>query len=415
MTRDTNVTRTETRRQYSTNNASGSRGKTRVLHILGSLNREGIQSYLLRMLELYDHSRFQMDLCCRGRVPSETAAQAESAGARILRCKASRFIIPAAMRFRRLFREHPYDVVVDHYPIHGWPAMWAAKATGIPVRLGVLHSTMAYNTNTLVTRTSQRIGQSMSRTLCTGICGVSQNVLDIQFPNWQSESNFFRLVYLGVDVERFSTPFSRDDLRDSLSIPRQAYVVGHVGGFRKPKNHFFLVDAFTRFLCDRPEGYLLLVGDGDLRADVEEYVRRKGIQDRVIFAGTRHDVERLYAAMDLFFFPSLREGFGLVVAEASIVGVPVACSGHPAIAEGLHPEVRADCVVDIDSVEQTAAKLLHLSFNTALCERIVRLNRERVLDMFSLQKSVNEFEHLFSQGATDRTASLPSTAISGGK
>lgn len=369
-----------------------------------NLNREGIQSYVLEMLDTYDHSRFQMDICCRGPViPEDTSRQAKAAGSKILRCKGSRYFLPAAVRFNRLFTQHPYDVIVDHYPIHGWPALWAAKRREIPIRIGVLHGTRVYNQTNIATRAAQWLGLRVAQYLCSQILAVSKATLDVLYPNWHAmEDGFFQIVYLGVNQERFDRVICSKEVRLELTIPASSFVIGHVGGFRKEKNHPFIIECFQKFLRVRKDAYLLLVGDGDQKASVMTQARQLGIQNRVVFTGSRSDVARMYAAMDLFFFPSLFEGFGLVASEASLAGLPVVCSELPAILEGLHPDVRAECSVDIDSIDQTVDNLIRFSTDTELRDRTASLNRQWVRDNFSVKNSVEEFQRLFSESVPTR-------------
>ncbi len=72
-----------------------------------------------------------------------------------------------------------------------------------------------------------------------------------------------------------------------------------------------------------PKVYLLLVGNGALRAEVERDVARRSLQDRVVFAGARSDVPRLMlGAVDVFVFPSHFEGLGRVAVESQAAGLP---------------------------------------------------------------------------------------------
>ena len=76
-------------------------------------------------------------------------------------------------------------------------------------------------------------------------------------------------------------------------------------------------------LRDQPNVRFLLVGDGALRPEIEASARELGIEKNVVFAGARTDVPRLMlGAMDVFLFPSLREGLGLSVVEAQAAGLP---------------------------------------------------------------------------------------------
>ena len=72
--------------------------------------------------------------------------------------------------------------------------------------------------------------------------------------------------------------------------------------------------------------YVLLVGDGELEQNVRDRTAELGLTDRVVFAGAHRDVERFYQAMDVFLFPSLFEGLGIVAVEAQTAGLPCVIS-----------------------------------------------------------------------------------------
>ncbi|WP_368230292.1 glycosyltransferase [Blautia wexlerae] len=82
----------------------------------------------------------------------------------------------------------------------------------------------------------------------------------------------------------------------------------------------------------KPNAELILVGTGPLEEKVKSKVAEKGLSDCVHFLGNRKDMNRIYQAMDVFVFPSLFEGLGIVAIEAQAAGVPIVCS------EGLPPE-----------------------------------------------------------------------------
>jgi glycosyltransferase involved in cell wall biosynthesis len=112
-------------------------------------------------------------------------------------------------------------------------------------------------------------------------------------------------------------------VRAALGIAPDALVIGHVGRFVTPKNHPLLIEIAAQAVAAEPRTVLLLVGDGPLRPEVEQQARQAGLQERVIFAGSRPDVARLLrGAIDVFVLPSHYEGLGLAGVEAQAAGLP---------------------------------------------------------------------------------------------
>ena len=117
----------------------------------------------------------------------------------------------------------------------------------------------------------------------------------------------------------------REQYRREFGIGEE-YLIGHIGHFTEPKNHFFLIDIFEAFHRLEPASKLLLISDGPRFQEVKEKVARLGLEDAVIFAGRRSDVAGIYSAMDLFILPSCWEGLPLVLVEAQVNGLPVMVS-----------------------------------------------------------------------------------------
>src|SRR5690606_12045753 len=107
----------------------------------------------------------------------------------------------------------------------------------------------------------------------------------------------------------------RSITRQALGIENR-YVVGFVGRFTALKNIPYVLKVFKVLLTKRENAVLLMVGDGEMRAQIAQEVENLKIAKAVQFLGTRADVSRLLMAMDVLLFPSFSEGFGLVMLEA---------------------------------------------------------------------------------------------------
>lgn len=125
----------------------------------------------------------------------------------------------------------------------------------------------------------------------------------------------------GINMHLFRNPgITKDKKREELGIPSDAYVVGHVGRFSPEKNHVFLVDVFREIKRKQENAYLLMIGIGESRY-VEEKLNGYGLKDCYQILSHRKDVHELLAAMDVFVFPSIYEGFPLSVVEAQAAGL----------------------------------------------------------------------------------------------
>ena len=135
------------------------------------------------------------------------------------------------------------------------------------------------------------------------------------------------IIKNGVDINEFRYDSSaRKKMRNAIGVSDDAFVVGHVGRFSPEKNHDFLLRVFSEVCLVAEDARLLLVGDGPTMDEIRELSHRLGIKDKVVFTGNTSDVASYLQAMDVFVFPSVFEGLGIVAIEAQAAGLPVVAS-----------------------------------------------------------------------------------------
>lgn len=125
----------------------------------------------------------------------------------------------------------------------------------------------------------------------------------------------------GIDFEKFENVQDRNFVRKREGIPEHAYVIGHVGRFQKVKNHKFLIEVFREIHKKREEAFLLLIGNGPMQRQIEEQLKKSGLESCCNILSKRTDIPDLLGAMDKFVFPSVYEGLGIAVIEAQKAGL----------------------------------------------------------------------------------------------
>ena len=119
----------------------------------------------------------------------------------------------------------------------------------------------------------------------------------------------------------------RAKVRKDLGIENKL-VIGNVGRLCYQKNQEYLLEVFAKLQSQRSASVLLLIGEGELKAELQQKTEQLGVADKVIFYGVTDKVQELLWAMDEFAFPSRFEGLGIVVVEAQAAGLPVICSDN---------------------------------------------------------------------------------------
>jgi glycosyltransferase involved in cell wall biosynthesis len=308
------------------------------LQVVYTLNRGGIETWLVHVLRHIDRARFRLDFLVHTPDRCDYDDEVVALGARVIRCPPPTRPWRHARHLRRVLREFgPYDIVHSHVTFTGY-VLRLAQAAGVPVRVAHSHNDApgVRGEGGLPQRLFLALTAPWVRRAATHGLAASRLAAAALFgPRW-AEDPRWRVAHCGVDLEPFSRPVEAAQVRRELGIAAGAPVIGHVGRFFRQKNHDFLLDVAAEFVRREPRARLLLVGDGSLRPDAERKAARLGLGHVAIFAGSRPDVPRLMrGAMDTFVLPSLYEGLPLVGVEAQAAGLPCV------FADTITPEVDA--------------------------------------------------------------------------
>ena len=134
------------------------------------------------------------------------------------------------------------------------------------------------------------------------------------------------VVNNGIIFSKFDNPLPSEIVRQKIGIPKEAFVVGHIGRFAEPKNHFFILNCFSKLVVQKPNSFLLLVGNGPLRSIIFSKIRELNLESKVKILDNRTDIPDILNAMNVFLFPSIYEGLGIVLIEAQKMGLPCVVS-----------------------------------------------------------------------------------------
>lgn len=296
------------------------REPVRVLHVLTGLSTGGAESFIMNMYRNMDREKVQFDFLLRSD-ENVYRDELEQMGSRVYTTASfPRNFIKNAFQTERFFREHRYDIIHVHANALLYTfALSSAKRNGVSCRIIHSHNAAMAHMELLPIHTfnKKRIGK-----LATDFFACSEDAGKWMFPG------DFSVIHNAIDLNTYAySPEKRTQVRTQLGIPKDAFVIGHIGRFVKQKNHAFLIETFHEVLQSKPEARLLLVGDGELRPEMEEKVEKLRIADRVIFLGTRKDAADIINAFDLFVFPSLYEGLSIAALEAQANGLTIICSG----------------------------------------------------------------------------------------
>lgn len=296
----------------------------RILNLFTILNRGGAETMVMNYYRHIDRSKIQFDFLVHREEEGEYEAEIRSMGGRIYRMPPVR---PwTANRYKKQMKQflvdHPeYRVLHSHMSELGCYALEVAKELSIPVRIAHAHN----RPHGIDIKTPIRwyYKKKMAPYLTDRfICGYEAGV-------WlfgKEMSSQFYMLNNAVDAKLFTyNETTRSEIRNELGLSDD-FVIGHVGRFNVQKNHSYIIEVFSEIVKMIPNAKLILVGDGELKNEIQKKVCMMQLENSVIFLGVRKDIPRLLQAFDIFLFPSLFEGLSVAIIEAQAAGLPCVIS-----------------------------------------------------------------------------------------
>lgn len=230
-----------------------------------------------------------------------------------------------SFKFRRIVNKIKPDCIHVHLPLLGVVDAISEDLRGIKI---------FYTCHTILERLFKGDNSSEYIAAKNLIENCNMRLITIQEHMCNETNKLFGIdnaviIRNGIDLSKFNSNKSdRNEIRKRLGIPAEAYVIGNVGRFVELKNHMFLLDVFENIKKKKEDAFLLMVGDGELKNKIEREVKYRKIERCTLILSHRSDIYNILKTMDVFVFPSMIEGFGMVVIEAQASGIPCFVSSN---------------------------------------------------------------------------------------
>lgn len=287
----------------------------RVLQIVTTMNRGGLETMLMNYYRNIDRSKIQFDFLEHRSEESDYDQEIMSLGGKIYRISTlNPFSSTYRKELKQFFKNHPeYKIVHCHLDCMSSIPLSYAKKAGIEVRIAHSHSSSQdKNIKFLLKSFYKRRISNVATHLFA--CGDKAG-------KWMFGNSNFSVINNAINTKDFV--FNQDmseKVREKLGLQNK-FVIGHVGRFNEPKNHTFIIDIFKELVSINDNARLLLVGEGSLKNEIEKKANEVGLSKYVIFYGKCNCVNEIMQAFDIFLFPSLYEGLPVTMVEAQASGL----------------------------------------------------------------------------------------------
>ena len=297
----------------------------RVLHVVGTMDLGGAETFIMNVYRNIDRTKIQFDFLCHNRIEAKYTEEILSMGGLMYCIPGISHVGPIRYQnnLYKFFASHPeYKVVHSHQNELSGMILKQAKKAGVPNRFA--HSHIAFVTMSIMQKTEWKFFQLYFKGNVTKAFACSDMAREALYKG--ELLNQCEVIHNAIDTEKMRYNDSyRMKVRNELSIS-DGIIIGHIGRFAHQKNHKFVLEIFENVLRKKQDSHLVLIGEGYLKYDMFNYAKELGISDNVHFLGSRRDISDCLCAMDLFLFPSLYEGLGIVAIEAQAAGLPVLAS-----------------------------------------------------------------------------------------
>lgn len=302
----------------------------RVLQVVTIMNRGGLETMLMNYYRKVDRSKIQFDFMVHREERGDYDDEIEALGGRIFRMTKIR---PG--NYRKYFKELDdffennkiYKVVHAHINENSAFVLRAANKANVPCRIAHSHLAGLPLDYKLPFRIYAKINLNKN---ATNFFACSKEAAYWLFGNKVTQDSNLVVFKNAVDCDEFKfNENTRCRMRKKLDVEGK-FVIGHIGRFNTQKNHTFLIDIFNEVYKKNKEAVLLLIGEGVLFEEIKSKVDKLNLNEAVKFLGLRSDISDLVQCMDLFLFPSLYEGLGVVLIEAQAAGLKcITSTGTP--------------------------------------------------------------------------------------
>jgi len=287
---------------------------------------------------------------------------------------------------------------IDMVHVHGSRAnsnvLWAARSLKIPV-IYTIHGWSFHPDQPAISRGLRIMGEKYLTSRTDLNISVSES-------NKQSGKKYissFESVVInnGIDQGRFNPTGRFKDIRKELRLPPEKVVILFIARFTAHKQPLALIHAFSKAVSKNSQLHLLMVGEGDQKAEGMQLVRKYGIQNNVTFLPFRQDVPDVLAAADIYVLPSLWEGLPIALLEAMAMGKAIIGTDVDGTREVIQDGVNG-LLIGTDKLEfNLEEKLVLLSADASLRERLSKNAVNTVKDKYNAKTMTRKIEEIYNR------------------
>lgn len=289
-----------------------------VLHIIGSMNPGGIETWLLNILRSMDRSKIQFYFLTQSEDKGFYDDEIEALGGVVFYSKDTKNPLSLYSRVKKVVDEHDISVIHSHVYTFSFVYSVIGRMISTPV---IVHSHTTRTFNTFSKKAYHTLASLVINSTATTKLACSEEAGKKLYGN-----TAFTIQPYGVDSNKFS-PLQQDEISAEIGAKEDNFVVGHVGRFVDVKNHQFIVEIAKRLTNEKVQ--FICIGSGPKEQEIQSLIAQEQLNN-IKLLSPRSDIYKFMGSyFDALILPSKFEGLGIVALEAQSCGI------HTIVSEGV--------------------------------------------------------------------------------
>lgn len=364
------------------------------MHIVQSPG--GVERYILMLLKNMDLSKYDNILVCSFDYDKEkfkdiVIAFEQLDMVREISLKKDIFSI---INVRRIIKKYNPDIVY----MHSSKAGAIGRIANIGLKNKSIYNPHGWAFNIDCTKIKKNIYCYIERLLahlCTYIIAISDYEKESAIRKKICKPDKIKVIYNGIDINEYEKNKKKFTLtRNKLGIPEDSYVIGTVGRLTKQKAPETFIKAAKIIKNDQPNAYFIMVGDGELKEEIEEMIKESNLKDSILITGWVDEPMEYVELFDQAMLLSRWEGFGLVLAEYMLARKPIIATQVDAI-PNLIKNNENGMLVNVDAIDEIVVTSEALINDSEKSNLIVNRADNVVRCKFNIKRVIEEFEEIF--------------------
>jgi len=382
--------------------------KIKVLRIIARLNIGGPAIHTILLSHELDRIGYKTILVkgTEGQTEGDMMYLAESRGVKpVVISELGREIgikndLIAFYKLYKLIRQEKPDIVHTHTAKAGTLGRIAAWLAGVPIILHTFHGhVLTGYFGKLKSWVFVYIEKILAR-ISTRIITLSNELKKELIEMGIGREEKFEVIPLGLELKPFfDSEKYRRMFKKEMGLSDDAVLIGIIGRLVPIKGHKYFLDAAkiisSQFTVHSSQLKFVIVGDGELREELEDYTKKLGIANDIIFTGFRQDLPKIYCDLDIVALTSLNEGTPVSVIEAMAAGKPVVATNVGGVSSIVKNNING-FLVNPQDVQALSDAIMKLLKDSDLRQKMGREGQGSVFPHYDISQLVKRVDSLYS-------------------